>query len=88
MVLNQKALLKEKEEPLAKEEHPLSALYAMDNVIVWPHMTFYTREAMQRLEEETLARCMEAIEGRPLWVKSNDPRLRAQTAGVAFEQWR
>ncbi len=76
------------QEPLAKEGHPLSALYAMDNVIVWPHMTFYTREAMQRLEDETLARCMEAIEGRPLWVKSNDPRLRAQTTGVAFEQKR
>ena len=73
------------QEPLAKEGHPLSALYSMDNVIVWPHMTFYTREAMQRLEDETLARCMEAIEGRPLTVQSHDPRLRAQTIGVKFE---
>lgn len=76
------------QEPLARDGHPLSALYTMDNVIVWPHLTFYTREAMQRLEEQTLARCIEAIEGRPLWVKSDDPRLRAQTTGVAFEPMR
>jgi D-3-phosphoglycerate dehydrogenase / 2-oxoglutarate reductase len=73
------------QEPLTKNGHPLSALYAMDNVLVWPHLTFYTQEAMQRLEEETLARCLEALEGRPLTVKSHDPRLRAQTAGVVFE---
>lgn len=71
-------------EPLAKTGHPLSALYAMDNVIVWPHLTFYTREAMQRLEDETLERCFEIIEGRPVTVKSRDPRLRAQTRGVRF----
>ena len=73
------------QEPLAKTGHPLSALYAMDNVLVWPHLTFYTQEAMHRLEEETLARCIEAIEGRMLTVKSHDPRLRAQTVGVVFE---
>lgn len=72
------------QEPLTKNGHPLSALYAMDNVLVWPHLTFYTQEAMQRLEEETLARCMEALEGRLLTVKSHDPRLRAQTVGVKF----
>ena len=71
-------------EPLAKTGHPLSALYAMDNVIVWPHLTFYTREAMQRLEEETLERCFEILEGRPVTIKSRDPRLRAQTRGVRF----
>ena len=73
------------QEPLTQTGHPLSALYAMDNVLIWPHLTFYTQEAMQRLEEETLARCMEAIEGRMLTVKSHDPRLRAQTLGVVFE---
>ena len=72
-------------EPLAKGGHKLSALYAMDNVIVSPHLTFYTVEAMQRLEDETLARCFEALEGRPLTVTSRDPRLRAQTHGVRFE---
>jgi D-3-phosphoglycerate dehydrogenase len=72
------------QEPLAKQGHPLSALYAMDNVILSPHLTFYTHEAMARLEAETLERCREVLEGRPLTVKSRDPRLRAQTRGVRF----
>jgi D-3-phosphoglycerate dehydrogenase len=72
------------QEPLAKNGHPLSALYAMDNVILSPHLTFYTNEAMERLEAETLERCREVLEGRPLTVRSRDPRLRAQTRGVRF----
>lgn len=72
-------------EPLAKEGHPLSAFYAMDNVVVFPHLTFYTREAMQRLEDETLERCLEVLAGQPVRVKSRDPRLRAQRHGVRFE---
>jgi D-3-phosphoglycerate dehydrogenase / 2-oxoglutarate reductase len=72
------------EEPLGKKDHPLSALYAMDNVILSPHLTFYTREAMARLQADTLERCREALEGRPLTVRSRDPRLRAQTRGVRF----
>jgi D-3-phosphoglycerate dehydrogenase len=72
-------------EPLARSGHPLSELYRMDNVLLWPHLTFYTHEAMQRLEDETLARCHEALEGEPLTVRSHDPRLRAQTRGVRFE---
>ncbi len=72
------------QEPLARSGHPLAALYAMDNVMLWPHLTFYTVEAMQRLEDETLQRCLEALEGRPLTVLSHDPRLRAQTRGVRF----
>jgi D-3-phosphoglycerate dehydrogenase len=73
-------------EPLAKQGHPLSALYAMDNVILFPHLTFYTHEAMQRLEEDALERCLEALEGGPVLVKSRDPRLRAQDKGVRFEE--
>lgn len=72
------------QEPLAKAAHPLSALYAMDNVVLSPHLTFHTREAMARLEAETLERCIEVLEGRPVTVKSRDPRLRAQTRGVRF----
>ena len=71
-------------EPLALTGHPLSALFAMPNVILSPHLTFYTREAMERLEVETLERCDEILEGRPVRVKSLDPRLRAQDAGVSF----
>ena len=72
------------QEPLQRAGHPLSALYAMDNVLLWPHLTFYTVEAMQRLEDETLARCFEALHGQLLTVHSHDPRLRAQRVGVRF----
>jgi D-3-phosphoglycerate dehydrogenase len=71
-------------EPLAHAGHPMSALYAMDNVILFPHLTFYTEEAMARLTDDTLARCREVLEGRPVLVKSHDPRLRAQRKGVVF----
>ncbi|MEE8456183.1 MAG: C-terminal binding protein [Limibaculum sp.] len=64
------------QEPLAKTGHPLSRLYEMDNVILSPHLTFYTAEAMRRLEDETLERCFEILEGRKVVVKSGDPRLR------------
>lgn len=72
-------------EPLALQGHPLSPLYAMDNVILWPHLTFYTHEAMQRLEDDTLERCDEALRGALVTVRSTDPRLRAQRQGVRFE---
>lgn len=71
-------------EPLALDGHPLSALFKMDNVILLPHLTFYTAEAMARLEEDTLARCFEILRGQPVLVKSHDPRLRAQERGVFF----
>jgi D-3-phosphoglycerate dehydrogenase len=72
-------------EPLSREGHPLSPLYGMDHVLLWPHLTFYTHEAMRRLEDETLARCGQALRGEPLTVRSTDPRLRAQKEGVRFE---
>ncbi|MEK9672548.1 MAG: C-terminal binding protein [Rhodospirillaceae bacterium] len=71
-------------EPLTLDGHPLSPLFGRDNVILLPHLTFFTHEAMARLEEETLERCFEALEGRPVQVKSPDPRLRAQRSGVRF----
>ena len=72
------------QEPVAHSGHALSELYAMSNVILMPHLTFYTRESMQRLEQETLQRCFEALEGKPLRVKSRDPRLLSQEHGVRF----
>ncbi len=72
------------QEPLTRHDHPLSALYEMENVILMPHLTFYTHEAMQRLEQETLERCFEILEGRPVRVKSRDPRLTSQRFGVVF----
>ena len=72
------------QEPLTTANHPLSSLFAMPNVIMLPHLTFYTREAMARLERETLERCDEILQGGPVMIKSQDPRLRAQVAGVAL----
>lgn len=72
------------QEPLAKHGHQLSPLFAMDNVILLPHLTFYTHEAMQRLEDEALERCSEILDGRPVTVKSRDPRLTSQLGGVVF----
>ena len=72
-------------EPLALSDHPLSPLFGRDNVILTPHLTFYTAQAMQRLESETLERCTEVLEGRLVRIKSHDPRLRAQTNAVVFQ---
>ncbi len=72
------------QEPLAPSGHPMSPLFGRDDVILFPHLTFFTVEAMRRLEEDTLARCFEILDGRPVTVRSRDPRLRAQKAGVAF----
>ncbi len=66
-------------EPLTLKDHPLSGLFDHPGVILSPHLTFYTREAMQRLETETLQRCREILEDRPVLVKSADSRLAAQT---------
>lgn len=71
-------------EPLAKSSHPLSALFGRSNVILTPHLTFYTHEAMERLEQDTLDRCHELLNGDPVLIRSRDPRLRAQTKGVTF----
>jgi len=71
-------------EPLNQTDHPLSALFNMDNVILLPHLTFFTEDAMDRLEQETLDRCFEALEGRSVLIKSMDPRLRGQMTGVTF----
>jgi D-3-phosphoglycerate dehydrogenase len=71
-------------EPLARSGHPMSALFDRDNVILFPHVTFFTHEAMRRLEDDTLARCFEVLDGQPVTIRSHDPRLRAQTTGVRF----
>lgn len=65
-------------EPLAQRNHPLAALFNRPNVILSPHLTFYTEQAMARLEQDTLDRCLELIEGRDVLIKSTDPRLQGQ----------
>lgn len=71
-------------EPLARHGHPLSGLFDHPQVIVSPHLTFYTEDAMQRLEDETLERCFEILAGQPVLIKSTDPRLSGQQQGVAY----
>jgi D-3-phosphoglycerate dehydrogenase / 2-oxoglutarate reductase len=71
-------------EPLTKSGHVLSPLFGRDDVILFPHLTFFTVPAMRRLEEDTLARCFEILDGRPVTIRSRDPRLRAQTNGIVF----
>ncbi|GAB3007765.1 C-terminal binding protein [Cyclobacterium sediminis] len=66
-------------EPLNQEFHPLKKLYTMENVLLFPHLSFYTNEAMERLETETLDRCEEIFENRPVLIKSKDPRLQQQS---------
>lgn len=72
------------QEPLSVSGHLLSELFEMDNVLLSPHLTFYTHEAMQRLEEEVLQRCREILNGQPVLVKSRDSRLVSQLHGVVF----
>lgn len=72
------------QEPLARYGHQLSALFGRDDVILFPHLTFFTVEAMRRLSDDTLARCFEILDGRPVEIRSHDPRLRAQIRSVAF----
>lgn len=62
-------------EPMNQLKHPLKKLYQMDNVMLLPHLTFYTKEAMNRLEQETLERCFEVINNKHITIKSKDPRL-------------
>ena len=71
-------------EPLTTSGHMMSPLYGMENVIMSPHLTFYTHESMQRLEAETLTRCFEILDGKAVLIKSKDPRLVSQTHGVIF----
>ncbi len=72
-------------EPLSLSDHLMSSLFAHPDVILSPHLTFYTRESMQRLELETLERCFELLDRRPLLIKSRDPRLRNQGGDVIYE---
>jgi len=72
------------QEPLARMGHPMSPLFDHPRVILSPHLTFYTFEAMARLEAETVARCVEILDGKPILVKSADNRLSEQVPPVYY----
>lgn len=65
-------------EPL-RSDHPLQN---RPNVILLPHLTFWTEQAMARLEDDTWDRLCELIEGRPVTIRSTDPRLKGQTGAT------
>ena len=73
------------QEPLNSRNHPMKELYGRPNVILLPHLTFYTKEAMERLESETLERCFEILQGKKVIIKSLDPRLLKQNHSVVFQ---
>ncbi len=57
----------------------MSPLFGRQDVILFPHLTFFTHQAMRRLSEDTLARCDEILARRPVTIRSRDPRLRGQS---------
>ena len=71
-------------EPLNTTTHHLSELFNHESVILSPHLTFYTQEAMQRLEAETLDRCTEILNGDKVIIKSNDSRLSGQESLASY----
>ena len=71
-------------EPLHQQLHPLARLFGRDNVILFPHLSFYTVEAMRRLSEDTIARCAEILGNKALEIRSSDPRLRGQSGHLKF----
>ncbi|OED34780.1 hydroxyacid dehydrogenase [Chromatiales bacterium (ex Bugula neritina AB1)] len=73
------------QEPLAREGHPMSALYDHPLVMLSPHLTFYTHEAMHRLESETIQRCSEVLAGEPVLIKSADSRLAGQGEKARYD---
>ena len=73
------------QEPLNSRNHPMKELYGRPNVILLPHLTFYTKEAMDRLETETLERSFEILQGKKVLIKSLDPRLLKQSHSVVFQ---
>ena len=46
-----------------KPDNPLLAVLERPNVIVTPHVAWYTKEAAERLEQETLQRILEILKG-------------------------
>ena len=67
------------------EREPLTLSHPLQNrpnVILLPHLTFWTHQAMERLEEDTWARLSELFGGRPVTIRSKDPRLQGQMGAI------
>jgi D-3-phosphoglycerate dehydrogenase len=70
------------EEPLRKNEHRLSELIEMDNVVITPHLAAWTHETWERLQKEATQHVMDILEGRESVICSSDPRLQGQSGCV------
>lgn len=66
------------EEPLNNQDHPLSKLLTMDNVVVFPHLAAWTTDTWDRLQNEVLDHVMNVLHNRDLIINSTDPRLANQ----------
>lgn len=65
-------------EPLTRQDHPLSKLLTMDNVVVFPHLAAWTTDTWDRLQNEVLDHVMNVLHNRDLIISSTDPRLANQ----------
>ena len=67
------------QEPLTKTDHPMSGLLSMPNAVLFPHLAAWTSDTWDRLQDEVTAHVLDVIQGRPLTIRSNDPRLAGQS---------
>ena len=67
------------QEPLTKTAHPMSDLLSIPNAVLFPHLAAWTSDTWDRLQDEVTAHVLDVIQGRPLTIRSNDPRLAAQS---------
>lgn len=65
-------------EPLSRAGHPMSPLYGRDNVILFPHLTFFTHAAGDAAAGRRYAGALlrGALDGRPVTARSRDPSHR------------
>ncbi len=70
------------QEPLNGVDHTLRALLSMENVVISPHLAAWTVETWDRLQDELTAHVLDVLAGRPLTIRSRDPRLANQSGCV------
>lgn len=62
------------------EQHVFADLIGHPRLVVMPHCGGWTTDCWEVVEREAVLRVKEIIEGRPITVKSADPRLQGQEA--------
>ena len=72
-------------EPIMRGKgHIFESIMDDEQVILTPHLAFWTKEARDRLQNEVIERCEEILAGKPMTVLSSDPRLVTQKKNVKF----